>query len=288
MMGLMALVLIVPFLISNYLLSGYLVYPFLGFDLFEPDWKIPREIVFQMTRTLKTWVLLPGAYSRDSVTPPLKQWIGPWLDYYWRTNPQSLIMLAISFPLQLIGWWLAFRRSRREGLQFLAVTLGLLLGLFSWFSLSPDPRYGLGWMAAGVSWPVAWFLQRAAETSKRGKAIVVTGIFAALLLISLAVLESGLRVNSTSILSLLGRPLSPLPEGPTRPLTTPKGLVIHVATGKSRQAWNAQLPSAPGPCAVALRGRELGDGFRAVARDKERYTDGALCEKTTSDTENGR
>ena len=266
--ALAGIALMVPFLFSNYLLSGYVVYPLPGLDLFEADWKIPHEQVVQMSRTLKQWVLLPGAYSWNSVMPPMRQWIGPWLEYYWRTNPQSLAMIAAFFPLQLLGLCLAFRRNRREGLLFMAVTLSLFLGLLYWFCLSPDPRYGLGWMAAGVAWPTAWLLQWVANTSERRKAIVVRGVFAIVLVVSLAALRSGLRVNPTSNLSLLGRPLTPLPEGPTRPWTTPEGLVIHIASDQFQQAWNAPLPSAPAPCDVALRGHELGNGFRAVIRSK--------------------
>ncbi len=53
--GLLAVMVVAPYLIRNVIISGYLIYPYEGIDLFNVDWKMDPEVLRSDSLDIKMW-----------------------------------------------------------------------------------------------------------------------------------------------------------------------------------------------------------------------------------------
>ncbi|MGA0558598.1 LIC_10190 family membrane protein [Larkinella sp. VNQ87] len=157
MLGVMGLLVVVPWLVRTTILSGYLVYPFPALDLFSFDWEIPNERVQFEKDFVGFWAkfrILEPYYNPELLKTPVWQWVPRWLQHqeYYALNKPIWYLAAFS-PLVALGhWWQADRRKRFQ--PWLVPWLVALAGFLFWFLSAPEFRFGYSfiWMTAFLPW----------------------------------------------------------------------------------------------------------------------------------------
>jgi len=140
-----------PFLIRNYYLSGYLIFPFPYIDLFNPEWKIPYEIVDFEKLVVKSWAKIPNSNPTKIEAMPFLTWFKTWWvakDLIWR--PILLANILIPFSI--------FIFLKKEKLTLALLQGIILMNLLFWFYNAPDPRFAFGFLFIGAAFGLCSFL----------------------------------------------------------------------------------------------------------------------------------
>ena len=145
---LLAAGLVLPFLLRNVLLSGFLFFPAYQIDLFSVDWKADPALTKELVHYIKYFNRINNIFLPIRKTAQLRfaDWFPLWFRY-----------LSFADKLVLAGGLAGYGRwvMRQKGwgrpvpaLQFFAGVM--LLQLFSWFLVAPDPRFVYGPLLAGI------------------------------------------------------------------------------------------------------------------------------------------
>ena len=266
--GLVSLVILIPFLVSNVILSGYLVFPFPALDLFSFDWKIPYEQADRVRRSIQCFAIDPTKGYIDWSIGDMStlEWIRFWLThggqhpiYRW---------LIYSFVPATIFFFLCFKRKLGICLNILVIQIILLLGLIFWFFSAPALRFGRGWLWAYIilAWGSLLYL-----ILKEARFELVRYASRVLLILVSVVLINLLLIRWDSFAILFGGPsnfmftVRPLPKVKMRVVKIHDGFLLNVPP--KELAWDAELPSAPhSKHALQMRGKTLKEGFRVIEK----------------------
>lgn len=142
---LMGIVVVAPFFIRNYYISGWLIYPFAGIDIFNPDWKVPIEILRKDAAQITTY----GRCVNDPnlLDMPITEWIHVWWSgqqYYEKMLVYFCILGVLLLAINFISDLRKGKRKIEIGMLFLRISL--LASLLLWFFEAPFIRYGLIFM----------------------------------------------------------------------------------------------------------------------------------------------
>lgn len=141
----------VPWLIRNVLISGYLLYPYSQIDLFNVDWKIPKELVDYDRMEIMVW----GRGVRDvsQYHQSIQEWFPIWFEQLGKfemlvfTAGISGLILCLIF---LFRKWITMESGVKA-----EIFTGIALFLF-WLISAPLMRYGLIYgivvFALGTGW----------------------------------------------------------------------------------------------------------------------------------------
>ncbi|MCT8332222.1 hypothetical protein NUH30_00910 [Leptospira sp. 85282-16] len=139
---LICLVVIAPWILSNYLISGYIVYPVLQFDFLSPEWKLPLSLAQSHMETIKSWALSQGLGNSNYNN--VWQYCLTWYETYSVNNIHASFYLIdlykITFPI-LIFYLLGLLKSAERNLRLYEFVLALFLINITWFFSAPDPRF---------------------------------------------------------------------------------------------------------------------------------------------------
>jgi hypothetical protein len=262
--ALAGLFMVSPWLIRNYYISGYLVYPVYKVDLFNPDWKAPREAavgnynyVSEFAKVAITRYTYAYEGARDL---PLSEWFPVWLKRMFAT-PHGAISVVLLLVFILIFLLLAIFRARyflRERPDVALFLGAIALYLLFWFFRYPALRFGLGWMLCFfVTIMLALREMRYAWLPDRLRLPLLAGLF--------ALLVAGA--------AKAGWQMPDWPRSLWRPQATivPKqlevrrmdGFTVYVAPAAA--CWGAPPPCAPNYYPldnIEMRGERIQDGFR--------------------------
>ena len=137
---------VIPFFVRNYLISGWLVYPFSRINIFNPDWKIPKEVVDYDAAQITTW----GRELCDAklIDTPFNEWISIWWSarqYY----EKMLIYSCVIGVIVLLGIKISelITKGRKSFLlKTFIMYLSILMSIILWFAEAPFIRYGLAFI----------------------------------------------------------------------------------------------------------------------------------------------
>ena len=152
--GAFVIAVMAPWLVRNVILSGYLVYPFSAVDVFRFDWKVPRPLILDDEKWIRSWARAPGLHP-DIV---LQNGMGGWLrNWPARSNPVFLdFMHWLAVGLAMAALFLSHAGSLIRRFWPLAATLAA--GMAFWFLQAPDARFGYGYLVASEVFIVALLL----------------------------------------------------------------------------------------------------------------------------------
>jgi len=266
--GLVSLVILFPFLVSNVILSGYLVFPFPALDLFSFDWKIPYEQADRVRRSIRYFAIHPTPGYTDWSIGDMStlEWIRFWLTHGGQ-NP-IYRWLIYSFVPATIFFFFCFKRKLGICLNILVIQIILLLGLIFWFFSAPALRFGRGWLWAYIilAWGSLLYL-----ILKEARFELVRYASRVLLILVSVVLINLLLIRWDSFAILFGGPsnfmftVRPLPKVKMRVVKIHEGFLLNVPP--KELAWDAELPSAPhSKHALQMRGQTLKEGFRVIEK----------------------
>ena len=262
--GLVSLVILFPFLVSNVILSGYLVFPFPELDLFSFDWKIPYAHAEKVRRSIRYFAIHPTPRYTDWSIADMStlEWIR-----FWSTrggkNPIYLWLIC-SFVPAATFFFLCFRKKVGICVNTLVIQIVLLLGIIFWFFSAPAIRFGRGWIWGYIilAWGSLVYLILK-ETSFQ----LVRYVSRVMLILVAVVLINLLFIRWESFAVLFGGPsnsiftIRQLPKVKMRVVKIHDGFLLNVPPKKS--AWDADLPSAPhSKYDLQMRGKTLKEGFR--------------------------
>ena len=162
-------VILCPFLIRNYLISGWLLYPLDSIDLFEPQWKVPKEYLLHDANQIKVWGRC--LYDVDKVDLPVWEWFPVWWEHQFRYEKMFLGAVVLSTILQLVMLSVRVLWKRKLRPQMALLHLAIWANIAVWFFMAPFIRYGLAFLFGVIMIAVGEYLSE----SKRGLYSIVSG-----------------------------------------------------------------------------------------------------------------
>lgn len=138
--GVVAALLMIPWLTRGVVLTGYPFYP-VTFIRFHTDWAVPRIVADSDRDWIYSWARLP---EPDSTVPKFlhsDDWIGPWLKRNLDQDENRFLsfFLLTGLGLALVSLLIPTRPAHRWLTLVLIVQTSL--ALVFWFKTAPDPRF---------------------------------------------------------------------------------------------------------------------------------------------------
>ncbi len=145
----LSLAIVVPYLVRSVIISGYLLYPATSIDLFNVDWKIPKDIVdvdrWGITiwgRKLQNLIIENGMSYEEVFDMPITVWLPSWLkgiDAVSRCFFGATVLLTIDGVIAIIR---RFSSSWKESISELVPLFVAFCSVLFWFFNAPLIRYG--------------------------------------------------------------------------------------------------------------------------------------------------
>lgn len=152
-------------MIRNYFISGYLVYPLFFWDLFKPDWKVPRTVAEGQYH----YVL---EYAKMEITQPFNEyvnheypwsvWFPIWFDRIWSELLGKVIIIGTPFSILFSSYLLFFLKKqwRQDYRDYLRLLIILILITMMWFFRAPAIRFAWGWLLILLPLPFLLVLKK--------------------------------------------------------------------------------------------------------------------------------
>jgi hypothetical protein len=160
----MGIVTMFPWLARTVIISGYLIYPYPSIDLFNVDWKIPKESVIRDAAEIKTWGR--GIYNADLVDLKIGDWFPNWFNTTLPTIGKLFIILDIMCIAVFAILVVLTIRKRLKQYDELLVLGSVLASYVFWQTSAPLLRYGYAYIiltiliTIGIIWEnVASFIK---------------------------------------------------------------------------------------------------------------------------------
>ncbi|WP_345127557.1 LIC_10190 family membrane protein [Hymenobacter antarcticus] len=144
-------VILLPFLVRNYYLSGYLVYPFPALDIFSVDWKVPLDKVIEEKDWVESWAKIPKLLPSQVVKLSMSEWLPRWFKGVG-------LFYQILLSVDLLGMGLLVVAYLKKQQMIMRLQLVVLVNLFFWFKMAPDPRFAIGFIAVQFAFILASLL----------------------------------------------------------------------------------------------------------------------------------
>lgn len=131
---------VAPFLVRSVILSGYLVYPMASIDIFDFDFKIPKEIAVFDNKEIQVYGR--GYLDITRYGEPLDRWIGDWFRSLGMVNKLSFVLALISLLLVIIYLIVALVKKDKDELKYIFIMGVSALSFTAFILTSPNIRYG--------------------------------------------------------------------------------------------------------------------------------------------------
>ncbi len=271
---LLPLLFVVPWLIHGVISSGYLVYPLYQVDLFNVDWKMPREWLIYESQIIKSWARVPAIEPATVLAMPFSEWFPMWLLNQSLINKALIVASLVGIPLYAGD---LLRRRLQPGPNTRVALVACLAGIAFCLLTAPDLRFCYGFLFAlliliyreiggrVLAWP---WLSRC----------IVPALIIILLLHGIRASRAGAYLlprhnypRSTQTLTAEGVTIYTFPS---------RSEVAHSSTGNpdwdhwwrdsyrgkyEDRTWAADLPASPYLRAgLQPRGSRLADGYRII------------------------
>lgn len=137
-------IILIPFLMRNFLISGWLLYPFDKIDLFNVEWKIPREYLLEDSAQITVWARC--LYNTELIDMPVLEWVPIWWEGQFRYE-QMFLGSAIIGTVLLVVQFLQ-RRFQKKKMEWDAgvLLLTIYMNIVLWFCIAPFIRYSLAFL----------------------------------------------------------------------------------------------------------------------------------------------
>lgn len=271
-----ALFIYVPWCIRSVILSGYLIFPIYQIDLFNFDWKMPKEILIHENELIKWWARVPYIETTISSKMSLMEWLPVWILNLTIVNKALLTTTIVGTILYLKDILFKIYQETEEVLiLFVTSLVGVIICLIA----APDLRFCYGFLLMINAIAYKDFILKIIGSEKVEKAILYFGMVCLVL--------TGIFIGQTSDTGIFV-PCHRYP-GSLRSQEV-NGIKIHMAQLPGEMGdispddsqwvrwwkqshrgiyedrlWDAGLPASPYiRQGLKLRGETLKDGFKIV------------------------
>lgn len=192
-----ATITMLPYLIRNFFISGWLIYPFSGIDIFNVNWKMPKEVLLGDAGAIKQGSQVGNNGVPEGVSMQALGWLRTWWnDNYLATRLfYSTVILALPTSwvilfYKIIRW--IFRKDSQASIfedPYLYIMAVLNLCLVYWFILGPAIRYGYSYV---FTFPciVVGYLMRSCHKVERFRMLSIVAAYGLAFVILLPTLKS--------------------------------------------------------------------------------------------------
>jgi hypothetical protein len=140
----LGLVTILPFLIRNVIISGWLLYPFPAIDLFNVDWKLPKQYAIIDSAYIKTWARC--LYDVSLIDMPIREWLPIWWSEQENYGQYLIICNLLAIVLDIATLLHCIFRKKKIRLNIVLLILVNVICAIAWLLLAPFIRYGLAFL----------------------------------------------------------------------------------------------------------------------------------------------
>lgn len=253
--GVLAALVVLPWLARNITLTGYLLYPFDRLAISSLPWTVPAVNVEQLSLLITAYARNPGQLVGVTAAQAISQWLPAWFRSLDLAD-RLLVDGACLLPLWLVIS--AIARKEVAGLIRLYVPMYVAnaLGITFWFVQAPTPRFGYGVLVpAFLLGPVA-LLGSLAGWRRLTDRWLQTGSQA---LVAAALLVNIVQVSPRSW-AHYARLIRPYPVAETRTVELDGHAIQMPLAGD--QCWYRAFPCTPElQPGLAFRGDRIEDGF---------------------------
>lgn len=171
MVVVLGLLITIPWLARNVILTGYLVFPFTALDVFEFDWKVPRDLALDIRNQITTWAMLPDFPMSKTLSMSRIEWFLLWWPSQSWTNKLIMVLSALS-PLSCLvisrtarntGVW-----SEKSAIVLVCLAVAYTGGVF-WFLTAPTMRFSYAFLLILTVFPLIIFARLEVFTRMRLK-----------------------------------------------------------------------------------------------------------------------
>ncbi len=159
----------------NIILSGYLVYPLPYIDIFNFDWKAPKDVLMMDYINIQNAPkLLINNVSLK--TNPFPGWVLPWLaarakkDYF---ADVLFLLMALSSPLY---WIIIYIKRKKISAPVFVLWLLVYAAVWMWFINSPEFRFGAIFISFAIMLPFLFLAVTGLQKSYSFMRIALIGI----------------------------------------------------------------------------------------------------------------
>lgn len=140
--GILAVIIVIPYLIRNVIISGYLVYPYAGIDLFPVDWKMNPEVLledskYNLTMWARGFTDVAGYAERYEGT--LFAWMPHW---FMSQSVGYRILLIVGAVCAVAVLIMIGKQIARRNYAYMAILAAGEVCLVFWLMTAPLVRYG--------------------------------------------------------------------------------------------------------------------------------------------------
>lgn len=261
--GLVAVIILLPWLIRNVIISGYLIYPLHFIDIFNFDWKIPAVNAQSDMHAIQNWARLSGRVN--SVINPNK--ISSWLPQWWgnltlfrKSTLLSITVMPFIYVIFIMLRSIFHFKIDRIAAYYAPVYLIAYLGVIFWFLSAPEFRFGNGYIMSALILVLAPILLVIIKRFKK-----FTYAIAFLIVVTMIGYQTNVFLRSLEIRTLVSRLIYPADyrELPTEPCILQNTTVLTPTKDAWSECWYAPFPCTPHcETGVKMRGNTLQDGYR--------------------------
>ena len=129
----------------GFVLSGCAAYPIPQTCAVSLPWAVAEDRAVGESDGIRAYARTPGVIDYEPVLADWR-WFGPWLNEHWSRSPFPELRLALLLGVCAIGYRFLARKSIDGApMRIAAILAG---GIAFWFWAAPDPRFGMGFLAA--------------------------------------------------------------------------------------------------------------------------------------------
>lgn len=150
--GILAVLVYIPFISRNMILSGHLFYPGFSFDPINLDWSIPQDIVEREKKIIHWFALMPRVSFQKFTELTWQVQYKAWFFDQLPRHKAILAYLALMpflwiFMLIFPSWKAWFKKNK----SYLFILASLYAGILFWLVSAPTFRFGYGFLLAAVT-----------------------------------------------------------------------------------------------------------------------------------------
>lgn len=140
---------LVPFFIKNHIQTGYLIFPYKAFQLGNPYWAIPSNLIEKFT----FYIQWGNRYLNQSIPSDISQF-SYYKDWYLHLTLFDKFIVTCA-PVSAVLILISDFRKRRFSYLFFGL---ILFSIFLWLMFSPDPRFSFGLLLCLVFFSISIYL----------------------------------------------------------------------------------------------------------------------------------
>lgn len=159
--GILAVLIVIPYLIRNVIISGYLIYPYAGIDLFSVDWKMNPGVLLEDSLDIKIW-------GRECVgIEEYQDTLFAWMPHWFMSQSMGYrILLMVGAVCAVAVLFMIGKQFARKKYAYTAILAAGEVCLIFWLMTAPLIRYGQVYVFIIIALALGGWERKAAASGK--------------------------------------------------------------------------------------------------------------------------